>query len=1031
MNLRFSIIFPFILLISSGCGKERVAGIAHTPTSESNNREIEPNILIPTGKVEVSPRVPKFKTQGIFLPKSILSKEDRRYINIQTNILNKKTNFNFRFFKDGLRHLIISGKRLVIVPGHSQGLFEVLNNSPDLYKVILESEEIVFGGKLNLPSTHLTIKAENVIFNSNSQISTIPLAKETRPEQFANGEKGLTAGRVELWGKQVSILPRKIPLFLLGGGKGQSAGLGQDGTVGSSITAISNNILYRCFKKRIEVCDLVIGKDKRETTRCREDYKNVCEGRNTWPQNGSNALAGGIPGNGGQGGIFITNQGSLLNWTSLKGGDSGERADSYTGGNPGNPNPAIHNIYGRIISKRFKSGKSVDSPAAFEPVGKKGRFKIIQSKTNWIGKESFKHSYLYAKDAFLAGHRLLAKEEFQKISKNITLNDAYKDDNDLKLLNQKSIVWLQKLSTHLDYFGNPLTWVPSLSFESNLSLFNTEINNSLDTLYLSYWLKKHFNNVNQMREGLEASSLNLFKDISQKREQHTTGLKKIPLLKKKVENLKIEEAELQFLLKELEIKIYDMARRNVIDRNKVPFFKKALKVLAAVSKVVPAGQPAFGVIANSLNQFVQKIDPEDVWGSLSNLPSLYSTIDNADMWKESSESWNKRWSKIKYSHYKSLKKEERSAYFSNLVKFSSPIIQEAMSQRSLLKSREVPKGEIQLEIHKIKSAHPMFKKVTMKLEKLLINKEVYIAEVRDLLINLSSIQNIINDNFNMIAKFQEKGLNLEYVLDPSIKSDIEHMANNSTDRLQLYFYKIVKAYEYRLLKNYNGSLNLQALREKMLLLADTESNQLSLEQFNSLKGVYTEQLANILNKALEWAEINPEYRNKQTFKLNSNELHTLNQKKPIYINILNPNFYGKDKENIRIVNVKVKDIKVNSISLPERFGLLSINIEHNGRSYLQRNEQIFSFNLANHQRNKWVSHFDLLTDQLEHREASPAMNSLLSTLIGNHSEDLMLFNRPGGLTSLKITLDKLGEANLNSKLEEVILEIQYDYQEKI
>jgi hypothetical protein len=59
---------------------------------------------------------------------------------------------------------------------------------------------------------------------------------------------------------------------------------------------------------------------------------------------------------------------------------------------------------------------------------------------------------------------------------------------DLMQIHDEMSNLLHRLGNNLDYFGNPVGWVPMLSFEVNTSAFENEIPHALRVMYLNYWL---------------------------------------------------------------------------------------------------------------------------------------------------------------------------------------------------------------------------------------------------------------------------------------------------------------------------------------------------------------------------------------------------------------------------------------------------------------------------------------------------------------------------------------------------------------
>jgi len=157
---------------------------------------------------------------------------------------------------------------------------------------------------------------------------------------------------------------------------------------------------------------------------------------------------------------------------------------------------------------------------------------------------------------------------------------------------------LHRIDSNLDYFGNPAGWVPMLSFEANLLAFQNEVDQSIPVLYLAYWLNNAATNLQASLNASVQAKADLEDELVEMINAFNEAQTAIPRLKVESEAIKLRIAAVQVALanklKELEAR----ARQNLEDRHKVPFWKKALGVLAVAADLVPVGQPTIGRIGS-------------------------------------------------------------------------------------------------------------------------------------------------------------------------------------------------------------------------------------------------------------------------------------------------------------------------------------------------------------------------------------------------------------------------------------------------
>src|SRR2546425_695532 len=89
---------------------------------------------------------------------------------------------------------------------------------------------------------------------------------------------------------------------------------------------------------------------------------------------------------------------------------------------------------------------------------------------------------------------------------------------------------LHRIAANLDYFGNPVTWVPMLSFEANLAAFTAEVDRAIPILYLAHWVKDAAQKTEQTRDAAIAAKAHLADEIGDLAVDHAIAEEEMPIL---------------------------------------------------------------------------------------------------------------------------------------------------------------------------------------------------------------------------------------------------------------------------------------------------------------------------------------------------------------------------------------------------------------------------------------------------------------------------------------------------------------------
>ena len=187
--------------------------------------------------------------------------------------------------------------------------------------------------------------------------------------------------------------------------------------------------------------------------------------------NGQSTDRIGIPGNGGNGGTITSNI-NVGSYCDFARGCSGYRYDAST---------TSEDHYGAIIG----AGE----------IGKTGQFVLEDTPYKYLHPSYIAPVIRFVTDAYINNYTstsLQICKEYSSLIESYFASKDYDSEEDMELKNDLTEFagLLNGLEMGLDYFGNSAGWTPLLSFEVMLQNYQEEINRSIPTLYLYFWLTK-------------------------------------------------------------------------------------------------------------------------------------------------------------------------------------------------------------------------------------------------------------------------------------------------------------------------------------------------------------------------------------------------------------------------------------------------------------------------------------------------------------------------------------------------------------
>ncbi len=709
------------------------------------------------------------------------------------------------------------------------------------------------------------------------------------------------------------------------------------------------------------------------------------------PGNGTKARNAGAGGHGGVGGNIESSYPSINSIVGLSGGAAGAvQTPLPKGGACGNPNPAfameggtesgfflgncVFFYKGTKLSRRLgrrapayyddysnitgihesTPGADSDVPSPANP-GKSGqKYMLNKAKTMaWIHPLSAAQAMKYIKAACLngkidyaktladrwAGYTQKAIEEdvwFQYYSPSF--DTELKKREEQKLENQAKTEITQQsgefqsvlsnIGNGLDYYGNPAGWTPMISFELSIVAFSQQIDHSIDTMYLTYWLKKTSANNQSKLAGLWRLRNKTGEKVKESLNKLEELDKIMPQLQREANDTDNLEAQTRSSLAALNSELQRQAAETVKNKR---ILSTVFKVLGTICSIIPVGQPMLGQIGGTLGDVVSSAVNGDAAGAVTaGLGGLGKAFNKAGVkgWNSSLVSKFKSGEIKKYYSNGPEQGDDNWIAWENKYRDKDPIGEHlngiataggglANSIKSLASAtgqNAVSDPEVQAEIKKLQEQTPEFRELGDKVAKLVEKKKDVAAQIAQACASVAFYTNQMTASLNAIDSIQNQVLLRQGAIDPRLDSYLDELSKRAEDNLIKYHYYMKKAYEYRMLKEYTTPLDLSDLKNSIIKLVEVDNagSTLNEGQFKQLKTLYSDVIwkmcAQLYDEIINMRK-SSESDTETTYEFHPNQLDALNRGETLEINFQKTGLFGSE-QGLRIRSIEVTEMNV-------------------------------------------------------------------------------------------------------------------------
>ncbi|MET0621533.1 MAG: hypothetical protein ABW250_01000 [Pyrinomonadaceae bacterium] len=917
----------------------------------------------------------------------------------------------------------ISGVDLVLESeSKTYPLFERLRGRTNLRRLTLCADTVTVRNELKLPGTEVHIYARVLRFDEKGAINTTPLSVAARADERDEALRGQKGGDVYLYVQKLetSVAGNRI---ITKGGNGQPAREGKVGEAGHVVKewdgkgSVKEMVVY--------TGDMDYSGDIREKA---SDYKPLFAekfakvpwqdvpgyleagtwGTKDWPSDGHPPKKlPGHPGHGGDGGsVFTALADQLKNRVDLGAGDSGGKADNVPASAAGMPARSCHvKVYYKVwlvrpfedprpgesatvrrdgvnISEKreVKPGPGATAPGVNSntPAAKPGAVRALENAGpgHWIHPATVRAILAYGHDAALSGYSADARNMLASYRDAVEAAGLHtKGGLEWSGLHGEVASLVERIDGPYDYFGNPAGWVPKLSLESNLKLYQDEIESSIRTMFLAYWMENIQRDKTSAADSLRAALNRLEEEGKKAAEDYNAAIAKLTDLDKRLEPLK---AEIDAFYVELKKQEAEMEKAVKGDLQMEHFLRSTGKLLGGVMQLIPVGQPVLGAFGKGLTA-LSDIDLEkpfdtvpEVLGAFSDvaqkklLPKAKTLYDkfksylDEDAPEEKPKPKPEKEPKEKDDEDDKFDKEVAKKKLDAKVKTYMDEQKEAKSQAvKSFKGFAVPESEVKERLARVISECPQYQSLVKQLEPLNAKKAAYMQET------LAAIQTmdeatatILHGQLARIEMRAQLNKNLEE-LSPEVFQYAREIGQRARARLLKYQYYLLKSYQFLMIEDL-PTLDFRA--QKMFdaftkylpgntklkpndpdYLPPSVQGDLTEKHYQRLSAVFEDQLRDVIGTIIDYYVSNPpKYDGKFGLELSDAQLETLNAHGRLDIDLMRMGYHDFDREDIRIISIEAEHVE---LANPPTEGLVNIGLtyRHEGVSRLRRGGQLYLF----------------------------------------------------------------------------------------
>lgn len=976
--------------------------------------------------------LPKSEFEQVSIVSKAPDRSGSRYLVVNTTAQPSKV---WNTIEGPTREIRIAGLDVVLDKDHdTNGLFDLLDGKQDIETLTISAERLTIKTAVSVPSARVTIYAREIDFvdapPALSSISTIPTSDPKEPDH--DGNQGISGGPIELHIGSL-VAPGNAPRFITRGATGQRARMGKDGAAGPSMPVAPRpfNWTYHIASGHANVnvsWQPLPGTPERKVVYVHGVSRDTGEvdifGTKRWPD-GDNAIPPTRPGPGGNGGALSATLTSCDALSDRRPGNSGSKAPDAHGGPPGQPTYALWMFIDNTRNPTKTTMEPHDTKGGNDAVAPDvdltipsapGPFaKLDEPKRSWLRPEVVQLQLRWLSDLYLAGHLNEAEASCRSLAE--VLSDA----GELTLPSEESsnalaqaLEYQNRILRNLDFFGHPATWVPALSLEVNKLIFEKEIEDAMETLYLAEWVSHHKQQREERIAGFDAGINQLGKEVEKAQASYEAAQSKFSELETQAKTIAVETELVLTAIAQRQTQLLAQAQ---VEFERSPI-QKGASILATACTVIPVYQPVLGTIGKGIDLLASAgTKPySEVIGESAELATEFSRSN----FSESKKSLDEQLKLLKRSNAK-----ERDTLAHDLGTIAREFSDAYKTFNKVTAERSVPADALQVALQQLEASDPPYADLVERCQKLAEERARFADEMQSVTQVITTCEAEIGRDLLAMRAMAAARSEDKAALDQSALSYVEDMRQAAAERLIRYQYYLAKAYAYRMLKPYTGSLDLEPIVRKVKSLCgpDQKNPILAKPDFDSLKIIYDASLKRMVSESLtELQEGSLKYGADVTIGLTQSELAALNKDGRVFVDLTSKMPPLEGEEDRRIASIALSS--ESRASLPGAAGsdtaYSKLTIKPIGDARLRKNGKFYRFDDKGNTIDRpfaWGGIFDLIsrTNPIRPMTISNDTLSLIRVFVGLGSDfdetRVEPFSKPAAETHLLITKEDVPIGN--------------------
>jgi hypothetical protein len=731
---------------------------------------------------------------------------------------------------------------------------------------------------------------------------------------------------------------------------------------------------------------------------------------------GQSTNRNGTPGNGGNGGI-VTSTIDISTYCDYARGSSGVKYDVAADDS---------NDAGSVIG----TGE----------IGSSGRFELEHNTYAYLHPYYISAVIRHANDAFINNYTeytLQTCKEYRAMLDEYINSAEWEScsvEEEMELQNGLTEIgdMLFRLEQGLDYFGNPVGWVPLLSFEAYFAAYDNEIERAIPTLYMYYWLSHVDKTLQHMVEASDFAASTTEKEILDCQDLLNSLVLEIPVIQDQADEVNTMIEALMQRVEILKQHLWSKAKKNVKKRNRI---NKAVAIVKGVANALPILGPIGAGVGGAINTVLSNSEVNKF------ISKQFGVDYSAAVKAVGDEACNKNF----FSSLDSALTEAKSCISDfNLKGFASackslkniadPLITSFKNVQEVLSHGSTPDNEVQAEFDRLTAESKEWQCLKGQVDSLNTKKIELLNHINQVTVNISTTMSELSSDVLALDGLKRDVFAGNSKRDLNAMQYLEKMEQRAKSRLLKYHYYLRKAYEYRLLRPYTGEFNLVGLYERFEKLGNALGFVEDKGAYETLGSVFKDVVSDMtFNIISEYTNSHPERSSEISLTISKEQLETINANDNLTLNLHDMGVFSPDEDNIRIVNFGIKYIKAHTEGNVGYWGHMDLDMKHSGISLFRKDGQIYWFDhMARNSTNPhvWRTKIDVHNlpevSNPKTEQESMAISSLLSSIL-NNSENVMLFSRPSAWSDITMSKQVVTHQGADIVIDSLVLTLQYDY----